>query len=156
MTTLEQYADRVRQIAERFPDYEPWNSSLTYAAELLAYEILPCRTLSLDEARKWIAAVSATEDIDAPDIERKRTRAGVLGAACSSAHVVAYYSATVTQTTLLHELAHLLTPQANHGIEFRTCLVSLTRRHISVEHGSLLHTLYTVCDQTASWQITHK
>ncbi len=156
MTALEEYADRVRQVAAQFPDSQPLSVSLTYAAELVADEILPCRTLAGDEARTWVAEVCATEDIDAPTIQQRRPRSGVLGAACSSTHAVAFYSVTVTQITLLHEVAHLLAPQAGHGVEFRTCLVSLVRRHISVDHGSLLHTMYTVCDQTTRWQSTHR
>lgn len=156
MTVLGEYADRIRQIAAQFPDTQPLSVSLTYAAELVADEILPCRTLAGDEARTWLAEVCATEDIDPPTIQQRRARSGVLGASCSSTHAVAFYSVTVTQITLLHEVAHLLAPQAGHGVEFRTCLVSLVRRHVSVDHGSLLHTMYTVCDQTTRWQSTHK
>ena len=155
MTDLEEYADRIREVAARFLDTQPLSVSLTYAAELVAEEILPCRTLRDDAARTWVIAVCATEDIDDPIIQRQRSRPGVLGAACSSTHAVAFYSANVTQITLLHEVAHLLAPQAGHGVDFRTCLVSLVRRHISVDHGSLLHTMYTVCDQATRWQSTH-
>ena len=44
-----------------------------------------------------------------------------------------------TQLLLLHEMAHLLCANKNHGIEFRTEFVRLVRSYISLPHAAALH-----------------
>lgn len=155
MTVLDGYAKRLQEIAGQFAKSATTSTSLMYAAELLADEILPSRTLTFAQAQLWVEDACAAQDIDPPRIEHMQARRTLIGAACSEEHVIALFAPAVSQLTLLHELAHLLAPESSHGGEFRTRLVALARRHISIEHGSLLHTLYGLCDQPARWTTTH-
>jgi len=155
MTTLDEYAKRLNEIAGRFAKNAPTAGSQIYAAELLLEEVLPSRKLTLAKSQSWVEEICAAQDIDPPQIDRLRAQQNLVGAACSAEHAIALFAAEVSQLTLLHELAHLLAPESGHGVEFRTRLVGLVRRHISIEHGSLLHTLYGLCDQPSRWTTTH-
>lgn len=155
MTVLDEYAKRLQEIAGWCSKSATIATSRIYAAELLTDEVLPSRKLTLAQSRSWVENICATQDIDPPQIERLRAKRNIVGAACPEEHVIAVFASEVSQLTLLHELAHLLAPESSHGFEFRTQLVKLVRRHISIEHASLLHTLYGLCDQPARWTTTH-
>lgn len=155
MTVLDEYTKRLQEIAGQFTKSATTATSRVYAAEVLTDDVLPSRKLTLAESQSWVEDICAEQDIDPPRIERLRARRNLVGAACSAEHAIALFAAEVSQLTLLHELAHLLAPESGHGVEFRTRLVGLVRRHISIEHGSLLHTLYGLCDQPARWTTTH-
>jgi len=155
MTVLDEYAKRLQEITGQFAKSATATTSRIYAAELLTDDVLPSRKLTLAQSQAWVRDVCAAQDIDPPRIERLRAKRNMVGAACSEEHVIALFAAEISQLTLLHELAHLLAPQSGHASEFRTRLVALVRRHISIEHASLLHTLYELCDQPARWTTTH-
>ena len=155
MTTLDEYAGRLQEIAHHFAKSATTATSRIYAAELLTDEVLPSRKLTLTQSKMWVEVICAAQDIDPPRIERMHTRRNFVGAACSEEHAIALFAAEVSQLTLLHELAHLLAPESGHGVEFRTQFVALARRHISIEHASLLQTLFGLCGQPARWTTTH-
>lgn len=155
MTDLDEFADRIREIANGFAGLPSSQITLLYSAEILTEQVLPSRMLTSPQAKLWLQEVCSVEDIDPPSLEWRRPAQGLLGAACPDRHTIALFDSEVSQLTLLHELAHLLSPQDGHGVEFCSRLVALCRQHISVEHGSLLHTLFGICHQPARWVTTH-
>jgi len=111
----------------------------TYDAED-AFELeMPTRELSLDEANKWLAMIAEAEDIDQPIVLRANLSRQTEALALTEDWCIAVRDSKPTQLLLLHELAHLLCANKNHGVEFRTELIRLVRRYISLPHAVCLH-----------------
>ncbi len=116
----------------------------TYAAED-AFELdMPTRTLSLDEANDWLAMIAEAEGVDSPLIFKSTMSRNYDALALPADWCIAVRKPKVTQLLLLHELAHLLCVNKNHGNEFRTELVRLVRRYISIIHATALYKIYAV------------
>ena len=114
-------------------------ADLTYAAED-AFEIeMPTRTLSLDEANEWLAMIAEAEGVDRPLVFKSKMSKNTDALALSSEWCIAVRKTNLTQLLLIHEMAHLLCANKNHGTEFRTELVRLVRRYISFPHAAALH-----------------
>ncbi len=110
----------------------------TYAAED-AFELeMPTRTLSRTEANDWLAMIAEAEGVDSPLVFKSTMSKNYDALAFPVDWCIAVRKSKVTQVLLLHELAHLLCANKNHGTEFRTELVRLVRRYISFPHASSL------------------
>jgi len=111
----------------------------TYAAED-AFELeLPTRTLSLDEANDWLAMIAEAEGVDAPLVFKSTLSKNTEALAFSTDWCIAVRDSKLTQLLLLHEMAHLLCANKNHGAEFRTELIRLVRRYVSFPQAAALH-----------------
>ena len=111
----------------------------TYAAED-AFELeMPTRKLSLDEANDWLAMIAEAEGVDSPFVFKSTLSKNTEALAISTDWCIAVRDSNPTQLLLLHEMAHLLCANKNHGIEFRTELVRLVRRYISIIHAATFH-----------------
>ena len=114
-------------------------SQHTYAAED-AFEIeMPTRVLTLTEANDWLAMIAETEGVDRPLVFKSKMSKNTDALALSSEWCIAVRKTNLTQLLLLHEMAHLLCANKNHGTEFRTEFVRLVRRYISFPHAAALH-----------------
>ena len=114
----------------------------TYAAED-AFELeMPTRNLSLNEANEWLAMIAEVEGVDSPLVFKTTLSKGTEALALSTDWCIAVRDSNPTQLLLLHEMAHLNCTNKTHGTEFRTELVRLVRRYISVTHAAALHKIY--------------
>ena len=115
----------------------------TYAAED-AFELeMPTRTLSLDEANDWLAMIAGAEGVDSPLVFKSTLSKNTEALAIPTDWCIAVHDSNPTQLLLLHEMAHLLCANKNHGTEFRTELIRLVRRYISLPHAASLHKTFT-------------
>ena len=114
----------------------------TYAAEYAFEDEMPGRTLSLDEANSWLAMIAETEGVDRPVAFKL--------AMSKDQWCIAVRKSKPTQLLLLHEMAHLLCANKNHGTEFRTELVRLVRRYMSLPHAAALHKTFVDRELTVS------
>ena len=111
----------------------------TYAAED-AFELeMPTRTLSLDEANDWLAMIAEAEGVDSPLVFKLKISKGTVALALPTNWCIAVRDSNPTQFLLLHEMAHLLCANKNHGTELRTEFIRLVRRYISFPHAAALH-----------------
>ena len=111
----------------------------TYAAED-AFELeMPTRVLSLTEANDWLAMIAEAEGVDQPLVFKSKMSKNFVALAISTEWCIAVRDSNPTQLLLLHEMAHLLCANKNHGTEFRTELVRIVRRYISFPHAAALH-----------------
>jgi hypothetical protein len=118
----------------------------TYAAED-AFELeMPTRTLSLDEANDWLAMIAETEGVDAPLVFKSKMSKNYDALALPADWCISVRKSKATQLLLLHELAHLICANKNHGTEFRAELVRLVRCHVSFQHAAALRFFYSNCD----------
>jgi len=114
----------------------------TYAAED-AFELeLPTRTLSLDEANDWLAMIAEAEGVNAPLVFKSTLSKNTEALAFSTDWCIAVRDSKLTQLLLLHEMAHLLCANKNHGAEFRTELIRLVRRYVSFPQAAALHKIF--------------
>ena len=117
----------------------PSEADLTYAAED-AFELeMPSRALSVDQANEWVAMIAEAEGVDRPIVFKAKMSKSTIALALSDKWCIAVRKSNPTQLLLLHEMAHLLCANKNHGTEFRTELVRLVRRYISFPHAAALH-----------------
>ena len=115
----------------------------TYAAED-AFELeMPTRTLSLDEANDWLAMIAGAEGVDSPLVFKSTLSKNTEALAISTDWCIAVRDSNPTQLLLLHEMAHLLCANKNHGTEFRTELIRLVRRYVSLPQAAALYKLFT-------------
>jgi len=111
----------------------------TYDAED-AFELeMPTRELSVDEANKWLAMIAVAEGVESPLVFKSNLSENTEALALNEDWCIAVRDSNPTQLLLLHEMAHLLCANKNHGVEFRTELVRLVRRYISLPHAACLH-----------------
>ena len=103
---------------------------------------MPTRALTILEASEWLQVIAENEDVDPPVLLQKALSRSVQGLAISADWCIAVRSKKPNQLLLLHEMAHLVCANKNHGTEFRTQVVRFLRRYVSVTHAARLHTLY--------------
>jgi len=114
----------------------------TYAAED-AFELeMPTRILSLNEANDWLAMIAEAEGVDSPLVFKSTLSKNTEALALSTEWCIAVRESNPTQLLLLHEMAHLLCSNKDHGNEFRTELVRLVRRYISFPHATALYNAF--------------
>ena len=115
----------------------------TYAAED-AFELeMPTRVLTLTEANDWLAMIAEAEGVDSPLVFKSKMSKNFVALAISTEWCIALRDSNPTQLLLLHEMAHLLCANKNHGIEFRTEFVRLVRRYISLPHAAALQYFFS-------------
>ena len=115
----------------------------TYAAED-AFELeMPTRVFSLTEANDWLAMIAEAEGVDSPFVFKSKMSKNYDALALPADWCIAVRKSKATQLLLLHEMAHLLCANKNHGTEFRTELIRLVRRYISFPHAAALHKTFT-------------
>ena len=110
-----------------------------YAAEDALELEIPTRKLFLDESNDWVAMIAEAEGLDPPLVFKSLMSKNTEALAFSKEWCIAVRKSNQTQLLLLHEMAHLLCANKNHGTEFRTERVRLVRRYISVPHAAALH-----------------
>jgi hypothetical protein len=111
----------------------------TYSAEDAFEFEMPTRVLSLIEANEWLAMIAEAEGVDSPLIFKAVLSKNTEALAISTEWCIAVRDSKPTQLLLLHEMAHLLCVNKNHGAEFRTELIRLVRRYISFPHAATLY-----------------
>ena len=111
----------------------------TYAAEDTFELEMPTRVLTLTEANDWLAMIAEAEGVDQPLVFKSKMSKNFVALAISTEWCIAVRESNPTQLVLLHEMAHLLCANKNHGIEFRTEFVRLVRRYISFPHAAALY-----------------
>jgi hypothetical protein len=140
MNTLAILADNARERAGHYRGCST-EQSMTYACEDVVVDELGARIIHDKEMRQWLADVCDNEDVDTPivifDNRAKKTIASVDVAM----NVMCVHRETNT-AVLLHEIAHVVAASREHGHVFRSETVRLWRKHLSVEHGALLHSLF--------------
>jgi hypothetical protein len=122
----------------------PDEQAATYAAEDAHERAMPGRTMDLDEAREWLADVAHAEDLDPPLLVARRGNGRAEACAVRELGTIVTYAARPSAHALLHEMAHLACTNPNHGNEFRSLLVGLVRRHVSLPHAANLHAEFAV------------
>ena len=115
----------------------------TYSAEDAFEFEMPTRVLSLIEANEWLAMIAEAEGVDSPLIFKAILSKNTEALALSTEWCIALRDSKPTQLLLLHEMAHLLCVNKNHGAEFRTELIRLVRRYVSFPHAASLHKTFT-------------
>ena len=120
----------------------------TYAAEDTFELEMPTRVLSLTEANDWLAMIAEAEGVDQPLVFKSKMSKNFVALAISTEWCIALRDSNPTQLLLLHEMAHLLCANKNHGSEFRTEFVRLVRCYISFPHAAALHHEFVVYDLT--------
>lgn len=137
--------DLVAAVRERESSYTdcPVGQARVYACEDVCEEQIPSRLLSADEARDAVERISHAEDIDPPRTIVSARFRRTAGAADIENRTVHLAGPPVPLLVLVHELAHFTTTSTSHGSDFLHEMVSMTRTHVSLDHASLLHTLYT-------------
>lgn len=121
------------------------DQALVYACESTVESHLGSRAILTDRAAQWLESVCDAEDLDAPAVERMRSSVRSLASTDIGANVVCIRGRQTTTSTVIHELAHVSARADDHGESFRDELIRLTRRHVSVEHAALLHSLFGAC-----------
>lgn len=129
----------------------PEHQALVYSTERLVSRAFPSPLLGLGEARAFIEHVCDLEDIDVPRVENPAYLNKRFVACASEKDYFIAVKGDVTTLTLCHELAHCLTTDG-HGEQWRTKFVHLARTHVSVQHGALIHALYTRLNLPADWK----
>lgn len=114
----------------------------TYEVENFFEDSMPTRALTLCEARAWLLTICEQEDIDVPHLDTAPLAKNTEAVAIAETWCILVNDIAPTQHTILHELAHFLCANKGHGKEFRTALVALLRRHVSIQHGAHLHSLF--------------
>lgn len=149
MTHILELQERVEARAQALSRY-PEHQARVYAVENVVETVLPLHCLSIHSSRRFIESVCEVEAVDIPDVVSARISNAV--ASASAERYVITLSRRVSTLTLLHELAHCLTPNAGHTEEWRTKFIQLVRAHLSVDHASLLYHLYNRNGLDCQWQ----
>ena len=114
----------------------------TYAAEDALELEMSTRVLSLNEANEWLSMIAEAEGVDSPLVFKSKMSKDTEALALSTEWCIAVRDSKPTQLLLLHEMAHLLCVNKNHGNEFRNELIRLVRRYISVPHAAALYNAF--------------
>ena len=114
----------------------------TYAAEDALELEMSTRVLSLNEANEWLSMIAEAEGVDSPLVFKSKMSKDTEALALSTEWCIAVRDSKPTQLLLLHEMAHLLCVNKNHGNEFRNELIRLVRRYISFPHAAALYNAF--------------
>jgi hypothetical protein len=153
MTSIHDFA---QQAHTRVPQYRGCSpeQALTYACEDVVIEVLGAPTMTVDHISSWMEQVCEIEDIDMPVVLSLSGRSRVSGSADIDSNVVCLQGRSPSTAVALHELAHVVSRSPDHTRDFRTCLVGLWRRHLSVEHAAMLHSLYVSTELASDcWEV---
>lgn len=115
------------------------DAELVYRAEALLEQELPTRKLTLNEAQSLVDHISHAKDIDPPKVLNIPITRRYDGLALPNERVIVVRTSRPTQLTIIHEVAHFLGGM-DHGTRFRRTYLELLRRHVSIDHHSILET----------------
>ncbi len=141
MTNIRELADQARVRISNYAECSV-EQALTYSCEDAVIDVLGSRSLSGDELTTWIADVCEQEDVDVPVLVLLSREGPIAGSTDIDNNVMCLRGRTPSVAVALHELAHVVSRASNHDVCFRSSLVGLWRRHLSLEHAALLHSLY--------------
>ena len=152
--SIHAYVEAVERGASSFPASMSHEQALVYAVESVVDYVMPSRVLtSLNDARSWLDAVCEAEGWDTPEVQRIRSNTAS-GVACGEWNVIGL-TTRATLLTLAHELAHIACRAKGHGELWRDQFVQIVRQHVSVQHASLLHTLYNRFNlESGQWRLS--
>lgn len=143
-------ADVSRRISSRSRNVE---DATAYAVEDVVAEVLGARDVGREEAEQFIHDVCSLHDIDSPRLVVVPSSSRTLGFAATDDHLLCLTRSRSSVMTVLHEVAHFVSPDDAHGRRFRDSFIRLVRQHVGVEHASLLCTLYTRAGlETSAWE----
>ena len=152
MTTVSELAANAREYAEHYTGCST-EQSMTYACEDVVADALGARLINEGSVAQWLDEVCNDEDVDTPLVVVNNRSQRTAASVDIRANVMCIKRATTT-AVLLHEIAHVATGSQVHGQVFRSALVRLWRRHLSVEHAALLHQLFTEVELSVDpWQV---
>lgn len=139
--SIHDYVERALVGAESSPRRMPREQALVYSVERVVESVLPSQVVARRHAHEWLDRICDIEEWDTPSIEAIRSRRWG-GVASTELHAIGISSAKTSALLLCHELAHIVNDEQGHGEGWRSTFVGIVRRHVSVQHASLLHTLY--------------
>lgn len=127
--------------------------ALVYACEDIADEHVGSLSLRSLRAAKWIETVCEKEDIDTPEVHVLPRQHQLRASSLLENNSICIFGTTTHVSTLIHEVAHLMSDGHSHGILFRDEMVRLSRAHISIDYAAMLHALYGGCQLPVSpWE----
>jgi len=151
VTGIDETAARVRSHAANGYPRCSTEQALVYAAEDEVDALLGIRIVPEHDVGDVLVALCEAEDVDEPSLSRTPRRGSSDAASVDLVtREMRVRPGSVPLSVIVHELAHLVSAADNHGREFRDELVRLSRTHVSVAHGSLLHTLFSAVDLDVS------
>lgn len=146
---------QVRDIATRFAADN--DVALVYAVESVVADELGNRPIPRDKVDAFVHDVCSLHNINAPEVRVSPTSSRIVGTASVDEHLLCLSRAKSTVFTVLHEIAHFVAPGDGHNTQFRNAFIRLVRENVSVEHASLLFTLYrSVNLDTAPWEVLRR
>jgi len=149
--TLVMLADKARDRASHYRGCSA-EQSMTYACEDVVVNELGARIIHEKDMKQWLDDVCDDEDIDTPLVIFNNRKKKTIASVDVAMNVMCVQRETNT-AVLLHEIAHLVAASQEHGHVFRSETVRLWRKHLSVEHGALLHSLFGKVQLTVDpWQ----
>lgn len=149
--SVHDYLQQVYDGVDAFGTKCTMEQALCYSVEHVASAILPSQVLSFDQATNLIDEIASDVDIDPPTVLRLRSDSRWAGTASHEAHCISL-KGTTTRLTVCHEMAHILAG-FGHDEWWRTKFVALVRRYVSVQHASLLHSLYNRSGLLTEWEL---
>lgn len=141
--SIHDYVERALVGAESSPRRQrmPQEQALVYSVERVVESVLPSQVVARRHAYEWLDRICDIEGWDTPSVEAIRSQRWA-GVACQESHAIGISNAKTSALLLCHELAHIVSGTSGHGEEWRTSFIGIVRRHVSVQHASLLYTLY--------------
>lgn len=145
------YLQQVHDSVDLFSAKCSTDQALAYSVEHVTSAILPTQVLSFSQAQILIDEIASDANINTPTVLRLRSDSRWAGTASHEAHCI-HLKGTTTRLTVCHEVAHILAG-FGHDEWWRTKFVALVRKYISVDHASLLHTLYNRSGLLTEWEL---
>ena len=141
MISFEELTHSVHQRATGYSSCSP-EQSLVYACEDIVDEVVGCQNITSENAKLWLEKICEREDIDVPHLHIGKSSQTVRASSQAEVNAMCIRGSSTSASTVLHELAHLMSDGKSHGVYFRDEFVRLTRTYISVDYAALLHRLY--------------
>ncbi len=152
MSNISDFVQIAQQRAHVYKKCSP-EQALVYVCEDLTDENIGSLSLNSLSASQWIEKVCEQEDIDTPEVHVLPGRTHIRGSSLLENNSICLYGNTAHASTLIHEIAHLMSDGHSHGILFRDEMVRLSRAHISIDYAAMLHALYMGCQlQVSPWE----
>lgn len=127
--------------------------AMAYAVEDVVQRTLGARAIAKDQVEAFVHDVCSLHDINSPMVRVAPSSSRVVGSAYVDNHLLCLSRVNSSVLTVLHEVAHFVAKNEAHGRWFRDSFIRLVRRHVGVEHASLLHGLYRRCGLVVSgWE----
>ena len=151
---IHEYVERVRESVARRSPRMPEHQAVVYAVEHIVEDVMPSQIIATRDAQAWLDAVCDAHCWSTPTVERIRSTKWA-GVASRSQNAIGISGTTTTALTLCHELAHIVCGEDGHNDCWRHAFVNIVREHVSVQHASLLHTLYNRLNlESGQWRLS--